>query len=311
MKFRIFPLILLALALALVSCGKSDGNIRPGEFSVVTQSTDVKKASTLVKEGNRWTITSLADWEEFDHDGNFSDNCLAFLRQMLEGESDFLEFKTLKISDYTLIRDEKEYGLPCLYFEFTVTESGIDALPVGHHAAIITDTVDCFLSLTDTTDKKAEFPFSDDQYATAVCGWIDTSLKWELPAYGNVEIADAAAYLTEFYGDDDALPYDEFVSLADKVFGITATKENTAALLDVKDGVLSVFADDVPNRLTNYTIENVAKRGDRAEVTVQFFADCNSFFKSHEVVYTLGESGELFGCTVTVASPYRPYGLIG
>lgn len=314
MKIRFFRLILLALALVLplVSCGKDGGDIRPGETSViVTAKADGKGAGTLVKDGKRWTITSLADWEEFDCDGNFSDNCLAFLRQMLEGESDFLEFKALKISDYKLVRDEEEYGLPCLYFEFTVTESGIDALPVGHHTAILTDAVDCFLRLTDKDGEEPEFPYKDDPYATAVCDWIDRSLKWELPAYGEAEIADAAAYLIERCGAEGVLPYDDFVTLAAKVFGVTVTKENTAELLDVKDGKLCITAAEVPNRLCNYVVTDVSEAGGKAEVTVQFFADCNSFFKSHEVVYSLGGDGELYGCTVTSASPYRPYGLIG
>ncbi len=314
MKIRFFRLILLALALTLplVSCGKDGGDVRPGETSViVTAKADGKGAGTLVKDGNRWTITSLDDWEEFDCDGNFSDNCLAFLRQMLESESDFLEFKTLKISDYKLVRDEEEYGLPCLYFEFTVAESGIDALPVGHHTAILTDAVDCFLRLTDTAEKEPEFAFTDDPYADAVCDWIDRSLKWELPAYGKAGIADAAAYLIERCGADGVLPYDDFVSLAAKVFGITVTKESTAELLDVREGRLCITAAETPNRLCNYVVTNVAEADGKAEVTVQFFADCNSFFKSHEVVYSLGKDGELYGCTVKAASPYRPYGLIG
>ena len=49
--------------------------------------------------------------------------------------------------------------------------------------------------------------------------------------------------------------------------------------------------------------------GDNTDVTVQFFADCNSFFKSHEVVYTVGRDGALHGCTVKTASLYAPYGL--
>ena len=48
---------------------------------------------------------------------------------------------------------------------------------------------------------------------------------------------------------------------------------------------------------------------DGKAVTVQYFADCNSFFRSHEVVYTVGSDGSLHGCTVKVASPYAPYGL--
>ena len=63
--------------------------------------------------------------------------------------------------------------------------------------------------------------------------------------------------------------------------------------------------------LYNYVVTDVTETADGKAVTVQYFADCNSFFKSHEVVYTVGQDGALRGCTVKTASPYAPYGLRG
>ena len=88
------------------------------------------------------------------------------------------------------------------------------------------------------------------------------------------------------------------------------TEADAGGRLDVRGGKLYVVADDAqPNMLYNYVVTDVAETADGKAVTVQYFADCNSFFRSHEVVYTVGSNGSLHGCTVKTASPYAPYGL--
>lgn len=306
MKKSLFFLSLgLFSALLLTACGIHDDTVRPGE----TISASAASGSTLQKDGSRWSITSLADWDEFDYDGNFSDNCHAFLRGMLEGESNFTEFQTLRISEYRLTRDEKEYGLPCLYFEFTVTVSEIEALPVGSHTAILTDAVDCFLTLNDAT-KKDKNSFADVDSAKAVRSWIDSSLNWEMPAFGTANTEDALAYLLAAYGEDGKLPFDMLCAYADEKLGIRLSAVDAKGMLDVLNGRLFVIASNaLPNMLYNYSITAVDEIADGAEVTVQFYADCNSFFKSHTVVYTIGSGGILRGCHVKELSPYSPYGL--
>lgn len=302
----------LAAALLFSACGKTEDVIRPGE-TVATDLTTAPVAGggTLQKDGARWSITSLADWDEFDYDGNFSDNCHAFLRALFEGESDFDGFRTLRVSEYKLTRDEKEYGLPCLYVEFTVTASDIEALPVGAHTAILTDTVDCFLVL-DGVAPKDDSAFADDPAANAVRGWIESRLRWSVPDFGTADAADAVAALLAVYGEDGALPFDTLRTLAAEKFGVTLTETDIGGSLDVRDGKLFVVAEDAqPNMLYNYVVTDVQESGDGTDVTVQFFADCNGFFKSHEVVYTVGQDGALRGCTVKTASPYSPYGLRG
>lgn len=302
----------LAAALLFSACGKTEAVIRPGE-TVTTDAPDAPVAGggTLQKDGARWSITSLADWDEFDYDGNFSDNCHAFLRALFEGESDFDGFRTLRVSEYKLTRDEKEYGLPCLYLEFTVTASEIEALPVGAHTAILTDAVDCFLAL-DGAAPKDDDAFADDPAAAAVRGWIESRLRWSMPDYGTTDGEDAVAYLLDAYGEDGVLPFDALCALAAGKLGVTLSEADAAGRLDVRDGKLCAVADDTqPNMLYNYVVTDVQTSGDSIDVTVQFFADCNSFFKSHEVVYTVGQDGELRGCTVKTASPYSPYGLRG
>ena len=174
-KPMLYISLTLSAALLFSACGEKEDVIRPGEtMSASETAASAAAGGTLQKDGSRWSITSLADWDEFDSDGNFSDNCHAFLRAILEGESDFDGFRLLRVSEYRLTRDEKEYGLPCLYFEFTVTASNIEALPVGSHTAILTDAVDCFLKL-DGAAPKNDGAFADDPAAAAVRGWIETS----------------------------------------------------------------------------------------------------------------------------------------
>lgn len=309
-KPTLYISLALSTALLFSACGEKADVIRPGEtVSTTASSAPAAGGGTLQKDGSRWSITSLADWDEFDCDGNFSDNCHAFLRALFEGESDFTGFQTLRVSDYKLTRDEKEYGLPCLYVEFTVTASEIEALPVGAHTALLTDTVDCFLVL-DGAAPKDDSAFADDPAANAVRGWIESRLRWSVPDFGTAGAADVVADLLAVYGEDGALPFDTLRTLAAEKFGVTLTEADIGGRLDVRDGKLYVIAEDAqPNMLYNYIVTDVQTSGDSTDVTVQFFADCNSFFKSHEVVYTVGRDGALRGSTVKTASLYAPYGL--
>lgn len=312
-KSVLYISLALAAALLFSACGEAEGAIRPGE-TVPPNETAASDASdpsggTLQKDGNRWSITSLADWDEFDSDGNFSDNCHAFLRALFEGESDFAEFRSLRVRDYKITRDEKEYGLPCLYLEFTVTASELEALPVGAHTALLTDAVDCFL-VPDGAAPKSDDAFAASAAADAVRTWIDSRLSWRVPDYGTADAADAIAYLLAAYGEDGALPFDTLAALAAEKLGVTVTTADAEGSLDVRDGKLyAVAAGAVPNMLYNFTVTDVTNTEDGAEVTVQFFADCNSFIKSHAVVYTVGQDGALFGCTVRETARYSPYGL--
>ena len=310
-KPMLYISLALSAALLFSACGEKTDVIRPGETVSTEASTAPAAGGTLQKDGSRWSITSLADWDEFDYDGNFSDNCHAFLRALFEGESDFAGFQTLRVSEYELIRDEQAYGLPCLYVAFTVTASDIEALPVGRHTAILTDAVDCFLALDDAAPKD-DGAFADDPAAAAVRGWIESRLRWSMPDYGTADGKDAVAYLLDAYGEDGALPFDMLCALAAEKLGVALTEADAAGKLDVRDGKLYAVADDTqPNMLYNYVVTDVTETADGKAVTVQYFADCNSFFKSHEVVYTVGQDGALRGCTVKTASPYAPYGLRG
>ena len=275
-KPMLYISLALSAALLLSACGEKEDVIRPGETMPASETVASAAAGgTLQKDGARWSITSLADWDEFDSDGNFSDNCHAFLRAMLEGESDFDGFRLLRVSEYRLTRDEKEYGLPCLYFEFTVTASDIEALPVGSHTAILTDAVDCFLVL-DGAAPKDDSAFADDPAANAVRGWIESRLRWSVPDFGTADAADVVADLLAVYGEDGALPFDTLRALAAEKFGVTLTEADIGGSLDVRDGKLFVIAEDAqPNMLYNYIVTDVQTSGDNTDVTVQFFADCN------------------------------------
>ncbi len=237
-KPMLYILLTLSAALLFSACGEKEDVIRPGEtMSASETAASAAAGGTLQKDGSRWSITSLADWDEFDSDGNFSDNCHAFLRAMLEGESDFDGFRLLRVSEYRLTRDEKEYGLPCLYFEFTVTASDIEALPVGSHTAILTDAVDCFLKL-DGAAPKNDGAFADDPAAAAVRGWIESRLRWSVPDYGTAEAADAVAYLLSAYGEEGALPFDTLRTLAAEKLGVALTEADAGGRLDVRGGKL-------------------------------------------------------------------------
>ena len=116
----------------------------------------------------------------------------------------------------------------------------------------------------------------------AVRGWIESRLRWSVPDYGTAEAADAVAYLLSAYGEEGALPFDTLRTLAAEKLGVALTEADAGGRLDVRGGKLYVVADDAqPNMLYNYVVTDVAETADGKAVTVQYFADCNSFFRSH------------------------------
>ena len=115
----------LAAVLLFSACNKVEQPAvpAPGEIVVITEPVidERPKSDFITIEDERITITSLGVGEDFNHDGNFSDNCLNFLRNFIENDSEFLEFNSVKVSEYEIIRDPEQYEYYQLAFNFTVT----------------------------------------------------------------------------------------------------------------------------------------------------------------------------------------------
>lgn len=310
-KIHIIALACAAVCL-LSACDKEEPHKQPqpGEIVVITEPVidERPKSDFITTDGERITITSLAVWEEFNHDGNFSDNCLNFLRNFIENDSEFLEFNSVKVSEYEIIRDPEAYDYYSLAFNFTVTESALDTLPVGSYRTIVEDRVDCYIKFEGTSPLVREtVPASEA--TDAVRTWIASALRWELPQYGKA--TDPTLYLNYIvrrYGENGIMPYSDFEKILSEKAGITATKEDFSHFLLVENENLYIIEGGIGGNTSYAFVADGAAHG-FTSVTVQFFADCNGFIRSYKVEYRIGDNGELLGSTVIEKSPYKPYGL--
>lgn len=307
---------LLALALGAVcllsACDKEDIPVKPqpGEAIIVTEQMidERPKSDFITIEDERITITSLAVWEEFDHDGNYSDNCLGFLRNIIENDSEFLEFNSVKVSDWEIIRDPQICEYYSLAFNFTVTESALDTLPVGSYRTFVDDRVDCYIEFEGEDPRK--HPSVPDSAATDIVKrWISSTLRWEMPKYGEgTEPQRYVNYIVGTYGENGILPYSDFERLLAEKAGISAKKEDFDGFLTVQNDRLCIMEGGIGGNVSYAFVSDTAAEGYNA-VVVQFFAECNQFIESIKVEYRIGDNGELLGSTVIEKSPYAPYGL--
>lgn len=312
MQKRYIPALLLATTLLLSACEKEEAPKqpeKPGEVVTVTEQLidGIPEGNYITKEGERITITSLAVWEEFNYDGNFSDNCLQFLKNFIENDSEFLEFNTVTVSDYEIIRDFEVYGYK-MAFNFTVSASALSTLPVGSYRTIVTDAVDCYMQFEGDAPNAAT-GIEGTEATKTVEDWILSSFRWEMPAYGeSEEPARYVNFLVGKYGKENKMLYSDFKTVLKDKAGIYAEAEDFSNQLLVENDKLYIMRGDLGG---NTCFLPIAERdaGDHTLVTVQFYADCNKFIPSMQVEYRIGKDGKLLGCTILENSPYKPYGL--
>ncbi len=306
------PAIALAAVCLFSACSqeKPTAQPQPGEVAVITEPIidERPKSDFITIKDERITITSLDVWEDFNHDGNFSDNCLNFLRNFIENDSEFLEFNSVKVSDWEIIRDPEQYDYYQLAFNFTVTESALDTLPVGEYRTIVNDIVDCYIEFEGKDPRN--LPSVPASAATAAVGnWIASAMRWEMPAYGEgKDPTRYINYLVRTYGQNGRMLYSDFEKLLKEKAGLTVTKEECGSLLWVEDAKLYIIEGGIGGN-TSYAFVADGSAHGFTSVIVQFFADCNGFIRSYKVEYRIGDNGELLGSTVIEKSPYKPYGL--
>ncbi len=298
-------------AVFLASCKEeaSVPAIRPGEAAVATTAAeDAKPNGSILIEDERITITSLEYWPAFNHDGNFSDNCLQFLRNFIENDADLFEFNSVQVSDWEIIRDPKIYGFD-LAFNFTVTASELETLPAGNYKTIVKDAVDCYMTFSGKDPTEIIAPAKDSTEASAVVtDWLNTTYSWYMPDYKTAETVGCISYLSTRYADGEKMLYEDLAKLASEKLGIAVQKEDLKSYLTIESNRLYVSPFHIGGN-TEFLITGEEKKGDYTAVTVQFYADCNGFILSDTVEYRIGDKEELLGCTVLRKAPYTPYGL--
>ncbi len=303
-----FLFLTLFICLFLTSCEEkapTPSNVPVIMTEILADGKD--KSEHIKKEDERITLTSLDVWDEFNFDGNFSDNCLLFLRGFIEGYSEFLEFATVKISNWEIIRDTKVYGYK-MAFNFTVTESKMDSLPIGDYKTIITDSVDCYMEFLEAPRENASAAVPQTAAETAIFNWLTFAQYYDFAKYGEWNAPLFAHYIRCHYGDDGVLTFADFAKLSKDKFGTTVTKEMFASQLYVDDMTLYINTSASDENQSFDIIEEYTN-DDVTTVVVQHYADCNKFIKSYKIAYYLDSEERFLYCEILNTAPYKPYGL--
>ncbi len=306
-KLIIFTLL---LSLLLVSCGENAPAPSGTPVVVPEVLADGKtKADHIVREDKRITITSLEVWDEFNYDGNFSDNCLLFVRGFIEGYSEFLELGTVKLSYWEIIRDEKEYGYK-MAFNFTVSESKLDTLPVGDYKTVVTDSVDCYIDFIEAPREKVSETVPHGDAESIIYDWLTLAQYYDYPDFGEWSGTQYAHYVRCHYGDKGVLEFSDFASLVKDKFGMTVEKEMFADGLYVEDMKLYINTA-APDENQAFDFVGEVTEDGITTVTVLHYADCNKLIGSYKMAYKIDADGRFIGCERIDGSPYKPYGLRG
>lgn len=308
-----FLLILAACsAVLLASCDKEAKapELKPGEVSIETTAADASgdTSNTIVIEDERITITSLENWQAFNHDGNFSDNCLEFLRNFIQNDSEYFEFNTVHLGEWEIIRDPEIYGLD-LAFNFTVTASELDAIPVGEYQTIVNDAVDCTMQFVQSPRVESTVTAPSSAATETVSAWLTTALCYDFYSYGEWKNDAFRHYLCTRYADASGkLLYADFETLAKEKFGADVQKEDylSNAQLYIENNKLYITSEG-GNMEPCFDIVSETVTGDVSTVTVQFYADCNKFLQSYTAAYRIDSEDRLLGCEILKTSPYKPY----
>lgn len=310
---KFLGIAIACLSVFLFSCEEKPKTpeIRPGEVTVITDETQADGASDQISiQDERITITSLLHWNEFNHDGNFSDNCLQFLRNFIENDSEFFEFNTVQVDNWEIIRDPEVYGL-ALAFNFTVTASELDTIPVGAYQTIVNDEVDCEMVFVESPRTSTETEAPSTAATETVSYWLMHAMYYDYFDFGAWKNNCFGHYLCVRYCDEtDKLLFSDFAAHAKDKFGMTVTEENlpSNARLYIEDKHLYIYVGS-GNFTPSFDILDVTEDGTISTVTVQLYADCNKFLPSYKMAYRI-ENGERFlSCEILNSSPYKPYGL--
>ncbi|MBQ8400690.1 MAG: hypothetical protein IJX14_02055 [Clostridia bacterium] len=264
---------------------------------------------TLVEIGavdtKLYTAATLEEIRQYTDQGVWKEQVYDFLWNLLSGESGIPEYNTVKITDSKLTFAIPLEPIYSIWWDFTVTESGLDTLPPGTYHMMIRDIIDCFLVEPMSSEPMpAEDVYEEERM---ISRFIAATYIWNTPIYGEgTEYPGMHNYLCEYYGNG-SIPAEEYVRLAKEKFGAEIRLEDVPMLYE-EDGVLMTTAGGIGGNFSFTTIGSI-REPDMTHVTVQFYADCNSLLPSHTIVYHITEDGVFHGYDILKESPYPPYGL--
>ena len=274
--------------------------------------------NSIIIERNRVTITSLNKWDEFNSAlpkcHYFSDQCLNTLKMLILGQSEFAEFSTVKLANWEIIRDRDKYSDNVLEFNFSVTQSELNSLPVGNYKTVITDSDACTIKFIGDDPRIVNEITNLSDNAIIVRDWITSTQSWSMPEHGTTPDdlqCYCADYIVTHYNDGKSIHYSEFSRLMNEKFGVPAQID----ALDVNyfesklvDGKSELFIKK--RNIFSYAQFSIINEHNNEDgtttVTVLYYADSSRFIHSDTVEYYIGENEQILGCKRISTSDYEP-----
>jgi len=220
----------------------------------------------------------------------------------------YAEYKTLKVGNYEIIRDyDEEHHIIILNFNFEITESGMDTLPVGKYQTQVNDgpngTVMIFLS--DTNKERISSPVTDTIYnwfATCVNYMITPDLIAEMSDGIRSDISETILQILP--PDEKGYPLEDIQACALKYYSISDFTPAPPVSDYYTKGLYTVGGHGGETWVYDIT------ESDENSVTLQFYADYSATVKSHLIKYIIDEIDSHFVikyCQIIEEFQYEPY----
>ncbi len=249
------------------------------------------------------TVTSLEELADYRDNYIISESVYDFYYNLLSGESEIPEYNTVHIEEYS-IRFTVPMTEYSTYFSFTVTESGLDTLPEGTYDWQVSDLreVSVDYSHYDNTE------YLDIPEVQKLFAYFLSMYAYNTPTYGADKMPYHAIhqYICDYHGEGGAIPRDDFCRIAETEFGITDSTVFDLESWSEPDG--RIYSGGIGGGFTGEILD-VTENSDEVTVTMQFYADWNSFLKSHKIAYRFGKNGTWLGYEILDISSREPHGM--
>jgi len=264
-------------------------------------------------------IRTLDQLKDCADRGYISNSLYNFYWNLLSGQSDIPEYRSLVITDVTILFTHPltEYRTD---FSFTVEKSDIPALPVGQHQRIVYDIREP--TMVDPAADRAD-PYADVEEVKKLYAFISGSYIWNTPTYGQgANYPGMHNYICNYHGGEDStLPLEEYKEIARAEFGVTDFDALVLEGLTLPGGyvqaggiggnwagrVVDVFRGSGVTEEGGMT-GSTGYTGD-VRVTMQFYGDNNCLLPSHKIAYRFSHDGRWLGYQILTRGNYEPYGL--
>ena len=268
------------------------------------------------------TIRSLADWNQLNYDGQFSDagNCYALINGLVHfgGGADlserYPEFQTVTIGEYAISRKKDE---KFLYFDFTVTASGLDTLPVGNYKTTVAlfagpQSDDAEMEILECDAKgRLQSVTTDRASKRYLSTWFLAELAWDMGDYGTYDTSASDGFPDNYLAHCEGGRYSlaELNALVKDTFGVEIAADSWFAH-DTDDNGDIVLTPGFGGFAFFYDIVDLQIGEDADLITVQHYTDINKLIKSVKVAYRVSNTGRVYGCELIEDAKYAPFGAL-